>query len=129
MNWTEAEYHTYLARHVASQSALYSPGDNNIEESELQATIRQGALRHGWLYYHTHDSRGSDSGFPDTVLARPGALIFAELKNATRKATQAQLVWLDILGKSVPGVEAYLWRPRDLATALARLVQQEGPTP
>jgi hypothetical protein len=98
-----------------------------VTEAQLQEAVRQLAVRYGWLYYHTHDSRKSPAGFPDVVLVRRGddkkkaRLIIAELKNDKEKPTADQQAWLDALG-SVRGeqvyphdiFEAYLWRPSDL---------------
>jgi hypothetical protein len=82
-----------------------------MTETELLGSIRTLATLTGWLSYHTHDSRHSEPGFPDLVLAstRQGRLIIAELKDATRKATDEQRKWLATL--SAIGIETALWRP------------------
>jgi hypothetical protein len=103
-------------------------------EKTFLSTVRRLAIAHGWRPYHTHDSRHSDSGFPDLVLARtatatsPGRLIFAELKRATTKTTQDQETWLSVLAHTVPGVEVYLWRPADLDTIADILTARIGRT-
>jgi hypothetical protein len=89
-------------------------------ESALLAKIRQVAKTQGWRVYHTYNSRKSEEGFCDLVLARPasttspGRLLFAELKSAKGKLTAAQAVWLDVLRHTVPDIEVYEWRPSDL---------------
>jgi len=84
-----------------------------VRESEVQSRIRQTALRCGWKYYHTYDSRRSERGFPDTVLCKPPRLIFAECKTEEGKVEDEQREWLEILSE-IPGVECYIWRPSDL---------------
>ena len=49
-------------------------------EKEWQATVILTARTLGWTVYHTHDSRRSEPGFPDLVLARETLLMFVELK-------------------------------------------------
>jgi hypothetical protein len=81
-------------------------------EEGFQDAVVQLARLHGWLMYHTHDSRHSPEGFPDLVLVRPPDLLFVELKTATGTLTQAQKDWLCTLG-DCPGVEVHVWRPSD----------------
>lgn len=84
-----------------------------LTEGQLLARIRDLANLTGWLPYHTHNSKFSEPGFPDLVIAHRGRrlVVFAELKDAKRKATAAQQHWLDTL--SACGMNAYLWRPAD----------------
>lgn len=86
-----------------------------ITESELQGFVTTLARLHGWLAYHTHDSRRSEAGFPDLTLVRDGRIIFAELKSEKGRITPAQQKWLDWLGRS-SAVDVYVWRPSDLDT-------------
>jgi hypothetical protein len=86
-----------------------------MTEAELLANVVKAARWRGWWAYHTHDSRRSESGFPDLVLVRKGRLIFAELKSAIGKASQAQAAWLTEL-YGIETVETYLWRPSDWLT-------------
>ncbi len=72
------------------------------------ASVLAMARALGWRAYHTRDSRGSEPGFPDVVLARRGRVIFAELKTESGRVTRPQLEWLGDL----PG--AVIWRPGDL---------------
>lgn len=83
-----------------------------ISEADFLASVTQLANLSGWLVYHTYDSRRSQAGFPDLVLARNGQLIFAELKTNKGRVKAAQTLWLDTLSQ-VPGIGVYLWRPRD----------------
>jgi hypothetical protein len=41
-----------------------------MSERALQELVRQACTLNGWLYYHTHDSQHSPSGFIDTVAVR-----------------------------------------------------------
>jgi hypothetical protein len=89
-----------------------------IEEVAFLATVTELATLTGWLVYHTYDSRRSQAGFPDLVLARGDRLIFAELKTDKGRIRPAQIEWLDRLGavaSSQPGISVYLWRPKDWA--------------
>src|SRR5215831_3995722 len=116
MHWSEEEFAMYLRRRAQELTRQLpavetDQGTAVLAEAGLLEHIRALARRHGWLCYHTHDSRRSEPGFPDLVLCRPpsahgaGRLIFAELKNAYAKMTMEQQHWLDILRHSVAGVE------------------------
>lgn len=85
-----------------------------MTEAQLLAAVRKLARLTQWLCYHTHDSRRSEPGFPDVVMvhARRGRVIFAELKDATRKTTPEQDRWLAELAAA--GCEVAIWRPDDL---------------
>lgn len=82
-----------------------------MTERELQENVLSLAKALSYLSYHTHDSRRSQPGFPDLVLAKPGRLIFIELKTAKGKLTAAQTIWLAALTDA--GAEAYVFRPLD----------------
>lgn len=108
--------------------------DDLVLERDLQETIRMAASLHGWLWYHTTDSRNSPSGFPDCTLVSPGPgprrLVFLELKRQEEHPTAPQRVWLDELSKveGPPTVEVV--RPRDLDRCLELLRQfQSTPVP
>ena len=94
-------------------------------EGDFETWFKDAAQLAGWQVYHTRDSRGSDEGFPDWVLWKPGRLIFAELKDDKRQPTPKQRAWLEGLQTvaDVPGspVEVYLWRPAD-RTAIERVL-------
>lgn len=64
----------------------------------------------GWECYWTWNSIHSPAGFPDLVMTKNGALIFAELKNEVRETTQDQEKWLDLLAM-VPCARTFVWRP------------------
>jgi len=87
-------------------------------EKDFQEWFRKKALSYGYLFYHTHRSQFSPSGFPDDVLVRlepEPRLIFAELKTDDLKNSQPsidQWMWLYIL-QHIPFVECYLFRPSD----------------
>lgn len=90
-------------------------------ESQFQAAVIALAKRLGWLCYHTHDSRRSESGFPDLVLVRPrdGRLLCAELKVGKNRPTGPQRLWLDALNAA--GVTAVVWRASDWAQIVEEL--------
>jgi len=83
-----------------------------MPERVLQRLVRAVAVVMGWEFYHTHDSRRSDPGFPDCALTRDGRLVFAELKTARGKLSADQERWLAAL-RRVAGVEVYVFRPQD----------------
>ena len=95
-----------------------------VEEADFQAAVIELAELQGWRVYHTHDSRGSQPGFPDLTMVRRQRLIFAELKCEDGYPTDEQTAWLTDLGRvadeiqqnsiiSPTGLEVYLWHPSD----------------
>ena len=76
-------------------------------ERDFLALVRTAAELSGWeLFYHTHVSKRSDSGWPDVVICRTKPrprIIIAELKfdrpKRPGKATASQLEWLEALSK------------------------------
>lgn len=108
-----------LAQSQATMPPMWKPADvaligGEMSERDLQRKVEQMADIYGWLRYHTYDSRRSEAGFPDLVLAHPTrGVIFAELKSAKGRVTHAQSDWMSVL-KRAPGVEFHLWRPCDL---------------
>jgi len=85
-----------------------------MREKELLAQVRRLAGALGWISYHTHNSRRSEPGFPDLVLARRGRIIFAELKIPPRDLTAPQLIWISALGDCTGDVSVHVWTPEDL---------------
>jgi VRR-NUC domain len=100
-----------------------------VSEADLQRAILDCAKLTGWLCYHTYDSRRSAPGFPDLVLCNilsqqangvvTQELIFAELKSERGRVSSEQRVWITALRAA--GQEVYIWRPRDLESAISRL--------
>lgn len=82
-------------------------------EKEFQNQVIELALLNGFRYYHTHDSRRSNPGFPDLVLVRaiPPRVIFAEIKASHGSLSPAQRVWINELRAA--GAEVYVWYPDD----------------
>lgn len=80
-------------------------------EKSFQADVLEAARLLGWRAYHTHDSRHSESGFPDLVLVRRPRVIFAELKSERGAVSDDQQAWIDDLKASRQ--EVYVWRPSD----------------
>ena len=78
-------------------------------EAEFTAAVREFAMLCGWLFYHTHDSRRSDPGFPDCVMTDGKRVIFAELKVGKGKPTEAQMEWISLL--LAAGQQVHIWRP------------------
>lgn len=70
------------------------------------------AQLHGYLVYHTHDSRRSAAGFPDLLMVRRGRLLAIECKSERGRVTPEQMAWIELLD-TVPGVTAMVARPRD----------------
>lgn len=83
-----------------------------MTEADLQTQVIKLARTFGWLCFHTLRSKGSEPGFLDLTMARPGQLIFAELKTERGKTTPAQDRWLELLQST--DVRVFLWRPTSL---------------
>lgn len=95
-------------------------------EADFQTNVIAHAVARGWMYYHTYDARHSVSGFPDLVLTRKGALIFAELKRVREEPSAAQVAWLAALGEAeaatgAVSVRLYVWRPCDMDAVIGAL--------
>lgn len=77
-------------------------------EGEFQDALIAYAEARGWLVYHTHDSRWSQSGFPDLVMLRENRIVIAELKAGSNTTTPEQdrwpRAWLDA------GSQVSVWR-------------------
>lgn len=83
-----------------------------LTEGAFQAQVLQLARLYGWHAYHPYDSRRSAKGWPDLALVRPPRLVLVELKTERGRVTPDQQAVLGLLA-SCPGVETYLFRPRD----------------
>ena len=92
------------------------PGDavrfrDPMTEDQLQAAVLDLCKLRGLLAYHTHDSRRSQPGFPDLVIAGSRGHLFRELKGSRGRTSTAQANWLYRLGASG---DAAIWTPADL---------------
>lgn len=87
-----------------------------MSEAALQSRVLGHARALGWLAYHTHDSRGSQPGFPDLVLVseRRARVLYRELKTERGRVSAEQARWLHAL--TAAGADAAVWRPMDLLT-------------
>ncbi len=105
-------------------------GKSQEREGRFMARVMALAKGHGWLCYHTRDSRHSPAGFPDLVLARPwsstsrGRLLFAELKSRQGKVTQEQAVWIDVLRHTISEVDVRVWKPSDWPEIVAYFIKE-----
>lgn len=85
-----------------------------MTEEQFQQQVIDLAAATGWFHFHDYDSRRSVEGFPDLLLTRPPQLIVMELKVGRRKATEAQLAWLDRFRAC--GIPAFLFYDTDFVT-------------
>ena len=61
-----------------------------MSERQLQEAIIEAAELHGWMVYHTYDSRRSKAGFLDLMMVRDGVLLALELKTESGRLTPEQ---------------------------------------
>jgi hypothetical protein len=96
----------------------------SITEKQFLQQVCDLAQYTGWSAYHTHDSRRSEPGFPDLVLANPKQqrVVYAELKAQRGRVSEDQRRWLDMLEDC--GAEVALWRPADMPVIEAVLKGQ-----
>ncbi|NHI19925.1 VRR-NUC domain-containing protein [Phycicoccus endophyticus] len=73
------------------------------------------------LTYHTHDSRRSNPGSPDLVIAGRRGVLYRELKTATGRLSRAQDEWLSTL--VLAGANAAVWRPEDWPVRIHREIR------
>ena len=93
-----------------------APPDRRIAEAPFQGLILDIAGYLHWEHYHTLDSRGSDPGWPDLVLARRTGLytariIFREVKTEKGRVSEAQARWGRLL--LAAGFDWKIYRPSD----------------
>jgi hypothetical protein len=94
-----------------------------VTEQDLQRCVIETAQLFGYVVAHFRAAKTSagwrtpvqadGAGFPDLVMAKPGRLLFAELKSARGPISPAQTVWLETLSAAGAHVEVYVWRPAD----------------
>lgn len=92
--------------------------DTGYTEAQFREQIRELSKLFGYMFYFTHRSQFSPSGFPDCVLVRfepEPRLIFIELKTDDKGSQPSidQWMWLCILQHLPKPVECYMWRPSD----------------
>lgn len=80
-----------------------------MRERELSELIRDACNRLKLRAYHTHDSRRSDRGWPDLVIAGRDRVIFRELKTETGRLSVDQVLWIEDLTRC--GLHADVWKP------------------
>ena len=95
-------------------------------EAQLQNHVIQMATALGWDYFHVHDSRRSPAGFPDLVLVhrRKRICLVRELKTEKGRFRPKQEAWLE--GLHAAGVDAGVWRPRDVVSQRMQLELSAG---
>jgi hypothetical protein len=90
-----------------------------LTEKQFQALVVSLAKSRGFRVYHTHDSRRSEPGFPDLVIAKPGRMIAAELKVPGGKVSEAQEEWLSLFDSV--GLPNAIWYPEQWSEILDTL--------
>lgn len=89
--------------------------DTSLTEKQWQSCIMSALRAHGFLAYHTYDSRRSQPGFPDIIALRGWRILAIELKAEKGRLTPAQREWLAAF-EATDHAEAYCWRPSDWDT-------------
>lgn len=85
-----------------------------MTEAELQEHVRYLCHDLRLYHYHTHDSRRSTQGFPDSFIMNctTGKFLFRELKSASGQLTSEQRVFG--YRARAGGADWAVWRPADL---------------
>lgn len=85
------------------------------------AHFRPARTEQGWRTPVQADGKG----FPDLVLAKPGRLIFAELKGDRGRLSAEQKAWINVLGAT--DAEVYVWTPDEwLNGAIETILRRRG---
>lgn len=94
----------------------------SVPEKDVQETIREAAERLGYVYYHVHDSRRDNPGFPDCVLLHPatGAMFVIECKRERGRLSRAQVAWLAAFS-CVRSIRVDVARPSNLEQIVEQL--------
>jgi hypothetical protein len=116
--WDTSMRVTLDAARVSCPDCVKRMRPAEMPEAALLRAIRQAANSAGFLSYHTLRSDGSEKGWPDLALAKPGhPLYLLELKTAMGKLTVEQDRWMSALAFTT-GIHAQVVRPVDLAAIL-----------
>ncbi len=83
-----------------------------MTERELQDQVALMCRQLGLYHYHTHDSRRSNAGWPDSVIIGPHRAIFRELKSQAGRLSSEQRNVGYLL--TAAGLSWEVWRPADL---------------
>lgn len=93
---------------IATRRRPAAPDDpaayyDGVREAVLQDRLRNLCRLLALPHYHTHDSRRSEGGFPDSVIVRDPAgwarpwLLLVELKSEKGKPSPGQSMWGGVL--------------------------------
>jgi hypothetical protein len=85
------------------------PASNRDRRPCLTELVRRSCKGYELQHYHTHDSRHSQKGFPDFVIALKTGPIYVELKKQTTRPSPEQVFWLNYFSRH--GHRCFLWRP------------------
>jgi hypothetical protein len=90
-------------------------------ERDWQKQVYSVAKLYGWATYHPPDVDPRrvggvpyEKGWPDLTLAKPGRVLFVELKAHGNYPSAEQRKWLALLDAA--GLEVGVWWPKDLPT-------------
>lgn len=114
---------------------MKQPGVPAISEKDFQRQVTDLAELYGWQWAHFRPAQTArgwrtpvsgplGAGFPDLVLAKPGRLIFAELKRDGARTAATQDAVLAAL--QAAGGETVVWRPADFDDVVAVLSGDRG---
>ena len=101
-----------------------------LSEYEFQVAVTRYAESEGWSvqYFRKSAAIGKDgrwrglgnAGWPDVIAVRGPRMLAIECKSERGTASAEQNEWLRLLS-GVPGVEAFIARPRDAGDLMRRL--------
>lgn len=83
-------------------------------QQEITDTFRRAGFT---FIYHTHDSRHSPAGFPDTIILEAARIIVIEAKVGDNKASPLQIGWLKEFART--GALTFCLWPRHRSTLQA----------
>jgi len=86
----------------------------HILEKDFQLDVRGIAEQYGWEVWCTLSSKGSPFGEPDLRMCRPPRYLTVELKTDKGSLKGEKQKRAKALLEQCPGVEYYLWKPRDI---------------
>lgn len=113
-----------LEREMTTTAGWNALQDWLMLEADFQSHCVLVASQLGWdLAYHTHDSRRSNVGFPDLVLARTRdkRVLYLELKAMGKEPESEQLQWAEVL--TACGQEHHFLWPNDRRGKLEEILR------